>query len=83
MKKIGLDARDLEHPEPLEKSIKILQNLDEDSYFYMLHRKNPLPLIDLAKEHKFQVLTHEDKQSNWHILISKNLSEDLSNYLDV
>lgn len=83
MKKIGLDARNLEHPEPLEKSIKILQNLDMHSFLYMVHRKNPLPLIDLAKENKFQVLTHEDTEENWHILIAKNTSMNLSDYLNV
>jgi len=83
MRKIGLDTRDLEHPEPLEMSMKVLQSLDMDSYLYMLHRKNPLPLIDLAKENKFQVLSHEDSHENWHILITKNPSEDLSTYLDV
>jgi len=83
MRKIGLDTRNLEHPEPFEMSIKILRTLDMDSYLYMLHRKKPLPLIDLANEHKFQVFTHQDTHEHWHILISKNTSEDLSTYLNV
>ena len=83
LRKIGLDTRELEHPEPLEMAIKILQNLDNETYLYMLHRKNPLPLIDLAKEHQFQVLNQEDASKEWHILISKNKHVDLTELLDV
>ena len=32
MTKIDLDAIDLEHPKPLEMSMKILHNLDDTSY---------------------------------------------------
>ena len=81
-KKIFFDARELEHPEPLEKSMKIIQSLDENSYLYMLHRKNPLPLIDLAKKHLLKVLTKEDANEQWHILICKNQSIELSDLLD-
>ena len=83
MRRIDLDAREMEHPQPLELAMKILQNLDADSYFYMLHRKKPLPLIDLAQEHHFQVLTQEDDKKQWHILISQNRSIDLKQYLNV
>lgn len=83
LQKIFLDARELEHPEPLEKAIKILQSLDEERYFYMLHRKNPIPLLDLAKEHQFHFLSHKDTQEQWHILICKNSDIDLSELLDV
>ena len=83
LRKIGLDTRELEHPEPLEMAIKILQNLDDETYLYMLHRKNPLPLIDLAKEHQFQVLNKEDTSKQWHVLISKNKDIDLNDFLDV
>lgn len=83
LRKIGLDARKLAHPEPLEMAMKIVQSLDEDSYLYMLHRKKPLPLIDLAKEHQYQVVDQEDDAKEWHILISKNKQIDLTTLLDV
>lgn len=81
-KKIFFDAREMEHPEPLEKSMKIIQSLDENSYLYMLHRKNPLPLIDLAKKHLLNVLTQEDENNLWHILICKNQTIDLNDFLN-
>jgi len=82
-KKIYLDAREMEHPKPMEKSMKIIQALDENSYLYMLHRKNPIPLVDLAKTHLYQVLIKEDENKQWHILICKNQTIDLNDFLDV
>ncbi|MDQ1326540.1 MAG: hypothetical protein QG564_1665 [Campylobacterota bacterium] len=83
MKKITLDARELEHPKPLAMAINILKNLEDADYLYMIHRKNPVPLIDLAQEHHFQVLSREDAEGTWHILITKNHSVDLKEYLFV
>ena len=82
MDKIILDARDLEHPKPLEEATKILRELDEQSYMYMLHRKNPIPLLDLASEHGFVSISQE-LDNSWHIIISKNQDINLQELLDV
>jgi len=81
MTKIDLDARELEHPKPLEMSMKILHNLNDSSYLYMIHRKNPVPLLDFAKGLNLQVLAKEDNEKIWHILISLNQDIDLHGYL--
>jgi len=78
LKKIALDARDLEHPKPLELAMKALRELDDENYFYMIHRKNPIPLLDLASEQNFQIFNKEDTDGNWHILICKNPGINLS-----
>ncbi len=83
MTKIDLDARELEHPKPLEMSMKILQNLDDSSYLYMIHRKNPIPLLDFAKGLHLQIICKEDTQNIWHILISPNQDIDLHSYLSL
>jgi len=83
LKKIALDARELEHPKPLEFAIKALRELNEENYFYMIHRKNPIPLLDLATEQHFQVLNIEDEQGDWHILICKSPDINLSELLSV
>jgi len=77
LKKIVLDARELAHPIPLERAMYALRELTEENYFYMIHRKNPIPLIDLAKEQGFNVFSEEDAQGTWHILISRNHSLNL------
>jgi hypothetical protein len=81
LKKIILDARELEHPKPLELAMKALQELDEENYFYMIHRKNPIPLLDLASEQNFQVLNREDSSGNWHILIAKTHDINLNDFI--
>ena len=81
--KIFLDARELEHPVPLERAMYALRELDKENYFYMIHRKNPIPLIDLAKEQHLQVLAKEDGNGTWHILISRDREIDLEQLCDV
>ena len=81
LKKITLDARELEHPKPLELAMKALRELDSKNYFYMVHRKNPIPLLDLASEQNFQIFNKEDENGDWHILISKIHDIDLSEFL--
>jgi hypothetical protein len=83
LRKIALDARELEHPKPLELAMKALRELDDKNYFYMIHRKNPIPLLDLANEQNFQLLNREDAQGDWHILICKNSDIDLTELLCV
>lgn len=83
MRKIAFDARGLEHPKPLEEAVALLQKMDEKSYLYMRHRKNPLPLLQLAQEHGFTSLSHEHAPGEWHILITKADSVDLKELLDV
>jgi len=81
--KIDLDARELEHPKPLEYAISALRKLDDTNYFYMRHRKNPLPLLDMAQEQGFCTLSREDKNGTWHILIAKSRTITLEEYLCV
>ena len=81
--KIALDAREMEHPKHLEQAIHALRELDDSNYFYMVHRKNPIPLIDLASEQHFQTLSKEDSNGVWHILICTNPDINLNELLDV
>jgi len=78
-----LDAREMAHPEPLEKAVAILRELDADSCLYMLSRKNPIPLLKLAEEHRLNALSREVKIGEWHILISPNTDTDLEAQLRV
>jgi len=83
LEKITLDARDMEHPKPLEQAIQALRKLSDTNYLYMVHRKNPIPLLDLAREQHFQALSKEDKTGIWHILICTNPDINLNELLDV
>ena len=83
MRRLGIDTRELAHPEPLEMAIKILQQLQEDTYLYMLHSKNPVPLLDLAQEHGYRTLSQENKEGDWQIVITKNHDIRLEDLLGV
>ncbi len=78
-----LDAREMSHPEPLEKAVAILRELDADSCLYMLSRKNPIPLLKLAEENRLQSLSEEVTIGEWHILITPNPDVDLKGELRV
>jgi hypothetical protein len=78
-----LDAREMAHPEPFEKAITILKELDFASGLYMLSRKNPIPLLKLAEEHRFHYLTREVDPGEWHILITPNPDTNLEAELRV
>lgn len=81
MREYFLDARAMEHPEPLKASIDILKKLDSSSYLYMLHRKEPVPLLALAGEHKLNSLSILAEDGHWHILITPNQECNLKEYL--
>jgi len=76
-----LDARAMEHPEPLERAIAILRELEREEYLYMLHRMEPIPLLALAREHRLNALSHCDENGVWHILISPNVEVNLEELL--
>ena len=83
LKKILLDAREMEHPIPLQLALNHLQVMKKNEYLYMLHRKKPIPLIEIAIEKEFAHFTYQDKEENWHILISKEKNSNLKELLNV
>ena len=44
-----LDASEMEHPIPFEKSTAIVSEMKVGEYFRMLHRRIPYPLFDFLK----------------------------------
>ena len=82
MRKEFLDASELEHPIPLELAIDALKKLDKSSYFYMLHRKEPVPLLALASEHKLNYIS-KNIDNRWHILITPNKDANLEEFLEL
>ncbi len=83
MRKVGIDTRELAHPEPFEMAIKVLRELHVDSYLYMLNNKNPIPLLDLAQEHGYRTLSQENSAGDWEIVITKNKDIVLKDLLSV
>ncbi len=82
MRRLYLDARNMEHPVPLEKSIEALRELDNESYFYMLHRKNPVPLIAMVQKQGLSYITEQEHEDLWHILIAVDHDIDLEKLVE-
>jgi hypothetical protein len=78
-----LDAREMTHPEPLEKAVAILKELDASSGLYMLSRKNPILLLKLAEKNRLNALSREVVPGEWHILITPNSDTNLEAQLRV
>lgn len=83
MNKIFIDAREMEHPEPLQLSLSYLKNISIEEYLYMLNTRKPVPLLEIAKEKGFLSITHQDSNEIWHIIISRNREIKLEELLDV
>ena len=81
-KRIRFDARELEHPEPLEQALAHFNRLEGSEVLYMIHRKNPLPLFELIKKRAGFCYSFEDERGEWHIFITKDGTIDLKG-LDV
>jgi len=57
-----LDASEMEHPEPFEKSTAIVSEMGVGEYFRLLHRRIPYPLFDFIKNLNLDyVVTTGDK----------------------
>lgn len=78
-----LDAREMAHPEPLERAVAILRELDQETCLYMLSRKNPIPLLKLAEEHRLHSLSREVAPGEWHVLITPDPDTKLEAQLRV
>jgi len=76
-----IDTREFSHPIPMEMAVEVIASLDSSSYLYMHHNRKPIPLLDLAKTQRLESFYYEDSLGDWHILISKNRSMDLSSLL--
>lgn len=75
-----LDARELEHPEPLERALATMRHLGENDYLHMVLHRCPHPLLELAEKQGF-VHTEGENGGVWHTFIAKNPQLPLDAYL--
>ncbi len=70
-REIILDVSELEPPQPFEEVLKQLRKLQAGEYIKMLHRKQPLPLIQLLHENGYAVSMSNSPSGLWEIIIWK------------
>ena len=64
-----LDAREMAHPEPFEKSTAILLTLNQGEYLRMLHWRIPYPLFDFCHAQKLDFVVNELNKDDYEIII--------------
>ncbi len=74
---LEFDARGLNHPEPLERSVQMFRKLDSSNLFHLLIHRLPRPLLAIAERHGIRFKVCEAAENEWHILFSKNEELDL------
>ena len=74
---LELDARGLNHPEPLERSVEIFRRLDSSNLFHLLIHRLPQPLLAIAERHGIRFEVCEAAENEWHIIFSKSAEFDL------
>ncbi len=74
---LELDARGLNHPEPLERSVQMFQKLDGSNLFHLLIHRLPQPLLIIAERYGIRFEVCEAAENEWHILFSKSEELDL------
>lgn len=72
MKEKRFDAREMEHPEPLEGILAMLPDLKTDEFILMIHRREPFPLYEILEKRGFQKEVNQISESHFEIRISHN-----------
>jgi hypothetical protein len=52
-----LDAMDMEPPEPLVRTLELIENLDKGDYVRFRHQRDPFLLYDNLKQRNFSFIT--------------------------
>jgi len=77
MEVLELDARGLNHPEPLERSVRMFQELEGSKLFHLVIHRLPRPLLEIARRYGVRFEVCEAAENEWHILFTKSEETDL------
>lgn len=69
MDELIFDARQMEHPEPLERILAMLPEIAEGGSIRMIHRREPFPLYEILAKRGFSRKTIEHSPTHFEILI--------------
>ena len=64
-----VDVSDEEAPKPFELVLERIAQLNQGEYIRMLHRKQPLPLIQVLEKNGYGCKMSPGQQSQWEIII--------------
>ena len=64
-----MDATDMEPPEPLIRTLEMLNDLKQGDYLRFIHRREPLPLYDSLNQAGFSYITCADSDEAFKVFI--------------
>ncbi len=67
---IVVDGRGLEHPEPLERVLAALEQLQSGQRLRFLIHRQPYPLYDILQRYHYRYSTEAHADGHFEILIS-------------
>lgn len=68
---IVVDGRGLEHPEPLERVLAALDELQPGQPLRFLIHREPYPLYDILRRHHYRYEVNNGADGGFEILISR------------
>ena len=77
VREVVIDVSELEAPQPFEEVLRQIKRLRPGEYIHMLHRKQPLPLLQLLEENGYVAVMRKGDKRPWEIYIW-NTSDPLS-----
>ena len=66
---VFLDVSLLASPEPFQRILEALAEVEKDQYLLVKHRKEPIPLYGVLREGSFVFLTHSLGESDYRVAI--------------
>ena len=78
---LKLDARRLNHPEPLERSVEMFKELNSFNCMHLYIHRYLKPLLIIAKKQGLRFEAKETDKGEWHIIFTKNPKLDLKKIL--
>lgn len=64
-----IDVSELDAPEPFEAALQLVSQLKKGEYIRMLHRKQPLPLIEILSKQGYECHVKPGHKTQWEIII--------------
>ncbi len=64
-----INVSEYDAPEPFEKVLQLVSEMKDGEYIRVLHRKKPLPLVQMLQENGFDYCILPGQQTQWEIII--------------
>ena len=80
LKELLINVSEEEPPKPFDDVTELIDQMKAGEYIRMLHRKKPLPLIQLLHDNGFECKIKQGQSTAWEIIIWKKQDTIADNY---